>query len=98
MNRQCEACRPGVRCNSCRERGRAHLRMYRLCRLEGPDRHRYPVEYANQITSMNDARAALCIAMGIPLDLIHPCTGHDLSTTARRTTAPEQLEMFASAS
>lgn len=69
-------CTPGKRCQQCAERGRAHLRMYRLCGLykSGAD----PIAYADQVTSLNDARAALCLAMGVPIERIDPCTGHRL--------------------
>lgn len=77
MNAPCTVCRPGIRCQPCRERSIAHHRMYRLCRLWGPERHRDPVAYADQVTSMNDARTALCLAMGVPVEWIDPTTGHD---------------------
>lgn len=41
-------------------------------------RHTHPVEWANRQTSYHDARAALCFALGVPTELIHPVTGHDL--------------------
>lgn len=75
-------CTPGHRCQPCQEKGRAILRMMRLCRLEGSERHRFPVEYADQRTSMHDARAALCLATDVPLEHIHPCTGHNLGRLA----------------
>lgn len=37
---------------------------------------------ADSRTSMNDARAALCIAGGVSLDEIDPSSGHDLSRRA----------------
>lgn len=35
-----------------------------------------------QRTSMNDARIALCVAMGVELDDIEPTSGHDMSRRA----------------
>lgn len=48
--------------------------------LANPDRYRHdPVARADNRTSMNDARTALCIALGVPLDDIDPASGHDLT-------------------
>lgn len=55
---------------------RAHARM------SGLARHRdtlATVEGVEQRTSMNDARIALCAAMGVDLEDIDPSSGHDLS-------------------
>jgi len=55
-------------------RQRATFRLLRVIpRTE--DRHRDPVAYWDARTSGNDARAALCIAAGIPTDLIDPAVG-----------------------
>lgn len=80
MNRQCTVCKPGLRCTPCRERQHAHYRMYRLCRLDRRDAD--PVAYADQVTSMNDARTALCLAMGVPMEHIDPAAGHNLGRPA----------------
>ena len=40
-----------------------------------------PVGAADIRTSVNDARTALCIAAGVPLDQIHPASGHDLQVS-----------------
>lgn len=49
-------------------------------RLHGEVRRlTHPVEWADTQASYHDARAALCLAKGVPLDLIDPVTGHDLS-------------------
>jgi hypothetical protein len=77
MNRQCAVCQPGRRCASCSERSRAHWRIVRLARLER--RSADPIAWADQRTSLQDARTALCIAMGVPFDQIDPASGHDLS-------------------
>ena len=81
MNRRCTACKPGVRCDRCREVGFATVRMLSVpTRFHGDiKRLNSPVEWADQQTSYHDARAALCFALGVPIDLIHPVTGHDLS-------------------
>lgn len=76
-------CVPGSRCTPCRERSRAHHRFTSIpARFHGEIRdlrkQTHPVEWANQQTSYHDARIALCIAMGVPLDKIHPVTGHDM--------------------
>ncbi|MGW9401459.1 hypothetical protein [Streptomyces sp. NPDC055642] len=57
----------------------ARLRMLRLA--QSRDSHR-TVAGVEQRTSMNDARIALCIAMGRDLDDIDPTSGHDLSREA----------------
>jgi hypothetical protein len=57
--------------------------MYRLAHLDQRDaRTGRAVAYADQQTSLADARAALCIAMGYPLDGIGPM-GHAPSGGAR---------------
>jgi hypothetical protein len=80
MNRLCTVCIPGHRCQSCIERSRAHWRLVGLARLER--RSADPVAWADQLTSLHDARTALCIAMGVPLDEINPATGHDMRRSA----------------
>lgn len=57
----------------------ARLRMMRLARQRDTLK---TVEGVEQRTSMNDARTALCIAMGRDLDDIDPTSGHDLSHEA----------------
>jgi hypothetical protein len=59
-----------------RLRSNARLRMFGLAR--GHDDLR-TVDGVEQRTSMNDARMALCIAMGVDLEDIDPSTGHDIS-------------------
>jgi hypothetical protein len=39
------------------------------------------VAYADMQTSMHDARAALCLAVGVPLDRIGPL-GHDMRSAS----------------
>lgn len=59
---------------------RARLRMLSLAK---PELRRIdPVAAADNRTAMCDARAALCIALGVPLDEIDPASGHDLSRAA----------------
>lgn len=70
-------CYSGYRCPPCGERSRAHMRFVRVNRDIRKQTH--PVEWADQQTSFHDCRIALCLAMGVPLHLIHPVTGHDLS-------------------
>lgn len=41
-----------------------------------------PVLRADGRTSVADARAALCLAQGVPLDEIDPASGHDLTRRA----------------
>lgn len=55
--------------------------MLRLARLYPSDVRTDTdrVAYADQRTSLNDARTALCAAMGVPLDRIDPATGHNLT-------------------
>ncbi|MFE9735447.1 hypothetical protein ACFYO9_33890 [Streptomyces sp. NPDC005863] len=57
----------------------ARLRMMRLARQRDT---LASVEGVEQRTSMNDARIALCIAMGRDLDDIDATSGHDLSREA----------------
>lgn len=57
----------------------ARLRMQRLARQRDTLK---TVEGVEQRTSMNDARTALCIAMGVDLDDIDSSSGHDLSRKA----------------
>ncbi|WP_405673185.1 hypothetical protein [Streptomyces sp. NBC_01530] len=54
----------------------ARLRMMRLARQRDTLK---TVEGVEQRTSMNDARIALCVAMGRSLDDIDATSGHDLS-------------------
>lgn len=63
---------------------RAMRRMFNLCRLNAPTPRNGvdPAAYADQLTSLADARAALCIASGIDLDHIDAASGHDLSGLA----------------
>jgi hypothetical protein len=58
----------------------AVLRLYRVVALPArhPVRYSNPVARADQRTSVADARTALCIAIGVPLDQIHPASGHDM--------------------
>lgn len=59
---------------------RARLRMLSLAK---PELRRIdPVAAADNRTAMCDARAALCIALGVPLDEIDPSSGHDLTRRA----------------
>lgn len=54
-----------------------------LCAGTGwPTRHSHPVLWADQQTGYHDCRIALCVAMGVPLDLIDPASGHDLRGVA----------------
>lgn len=57
----------------------ARLRMMRLTRQRDTLK---TVEGVEQRTSMNDARIALCIALGRDLDDIDATSGHDLSREA----------------
>ncbi len=52
-------------------------------------RHTDPVAAADLRTSMDDARAALCIAQGVPLGDIDPASGHNLSRAAYETARSE---------
>lgn len=59
---------------------RARLRMLSLAK---PELRRIdPVAAADNRTAMCDARAALCIALGVPLEEIDPSSGHDLTRRA----------------
>ena len=70
--RDCE-CAPGNRCQPCTIRGRATLLLLRVA----PDRRADdPVTYWDRRTSLADARTALCIAAGVPLDRIRSASGH----------------------
>lgn len=86
-------CAPGARCEVCRRRGIAHMRMVRLCRLWGHEAQSRPVERADQTTSLNDARAALCLAMGVDLEHIDSVTGHNLTPYRSGVAAPVQLTL-----
>lgn len=66
-------CRPGVRCEACRQRGVATRRLMRVAAD-----HTDPVEWADRRTSLNDARTALCLATGVPVEHVHPASGHNL--------------------
>lgn len=57
----------------------ARLRMMRLARQRDTLK---AVDGVEQRTSMNDARTALCIALGRDLDDIDATSGHDLSLEA----------------
>lgn len=57
-------------------RTRARLRMFSLARGHGSLKTVAGVE---QRTDMDDARIALCAAMGVALGDIHPSSGHDMS-------------------
>lgn len=55
------------------------LRMRAMLRLLGAPRDdNDPVARADNRTSVDDARAALSVACGAPLDRICPCGGYDL--------------------
>lgn len=52
----------------------------RMRSLANPDKYRHdPVAAADNRTSMNDARTALCIALGVPIEDIDPASGHNLT-------------------
>jgi hypothetical protein len=57
----------------------ARLRIMRLARHRDTLK---TIEGVEQRTSVNDARIALCIALGVDLDDIDPSSGHDLSRKA----------------
>lgn len=59
-----------------RMRSNARLRMFSFAR--GRDDLR-TVAGVEQRTDMDDARIALCVAMGVDLEDIDPSTGHDIS-------------------
>lgn len=54
----------------------------RLLRVADQARRSDPVLRADGRTSVADARAALCIAQGMPVDEIDPASGHDLTRRA----------------
>jgi len=54
----------------------------RIRRIALNARHPDPVLRADNRTSVCDARAALCIAQGVPLDQIDPASGYDLTRAA----------------
>lgn len=54
---------------------RARLRMLRFI----PSQSATPVERADLATSMTDARTALCLALGVPIEDIHPAAGWNLT-------------------
>ena len=58
-------------------------RMQRILPVYPPLRHRDPVAWVDLQTSLHDARTALCVAIGVPLDEIHPATGHDMQRDHR---------------
>ena len=58
------------------------LATARLLRVADQARREDPVLRADGRTSVADARAALCIAQGVPVDEIDPASGHDLSRSA----------------
>lgn len=60
-------------------RSNARLRMMSLARDRDDLRTVAGVE---QRTSMNDARIALCVAMGVDLEHIDPSSGHSISRAA----------------
>lgn len=60
-------------------RSNARLRMSRLAR--GKDNLR-TVAGVEQRTSMDDARIALCVAVGVDLEDIDPSSGHNISRAA----------------
>ncbi|KPI31404.1 hypothetical protein OV320_2620 [Actinobacteria bacterium OV320] len=57
----------------------ARLRIMRLARQRDTLK---TVEGVEQRTSVDDARIALCIALGVDLDDIDPTSGHNLSRSA----------------
>lgn len=60
----------------------AHARL-RMMSLAKPGLRRTdPVAFADNRTAMNDARTALCIALGVPLDEIDPASGHNMTRAA----------------
>lgn len=80
-----------------REARRAAALMFKLLPIDLHALHRDPVAAADLRTSMNDARTGLCIALGVPLHLIHPASGHDLSDGWRPSQPAKQLELFGGA-
>jgi hypothetical protein len=77
-------CMPGHRCQPCDERARAHHRFYSIAATFHGDirKQTHPVEWANRQTSYHDCRIALCVAVGVPLERVHPVTGHDMRGVA----------------
>lgn len=67
-------CKPGLRCQPCAERGRATLLLLRVAPIDPYNLD--PVALADARTSACDARAALCIAMGRPVEQINPSSGN----------------------
>lgn len=49
-------------------------------------RHSNPVDYADAVTSMCDQRAALCLAMGVPVEQVSR-NGYNLSRSGHRKAA-----------
>lgn len=77
-----------------RMRSRARQRMFGLAR--GHDDLR-TVAGVEQRTSMNDARIALCFAMGVDPEDINPSSGHNMSSRAyenSRTSWVDHIAMF----
>lgn len=60
----------------------AHARLRMLALADPGLRHAGPVAAADLRTSMDDARAALCIAQGVPFGDIDPASGHNLTRAA----------------
>lgn len=58
------------------------LATARLLRVASQARSDDPVLRADGRTSVADARAALCVAQGVPLEDIDAASGHDLSRSA----------------
>lgn len=55
------------------------LRMSALAQRMTPGHPLPAVERADMASSMTDLRTALCLAMGVPIEDIHPGTGHNLT-------------------
>lgn len=69
-------CTLGQRCDACHQRGAAVRRLF----AAAPDAQRIrtdPVTYWDARTSLADARAALCLAVGVPVEWIDPAGGYD---------------------
>jgi hypothetical protein len=71
MTRPPCTCRPGHRCTPCRQRHHAVGLLMRVA----PDHRDDPITYADRATSAADARAALCLAIGVPVERIDPASG-----------------------
>lgn len=70
---------------------RARLRMFRFI----PSQSATAVERADLATSMTDARTALCLALGVPIEDIHPAAGTNITFAAYERSRQSWLTLVA---